>query len=70
MKPINAFQTSDGKIFSDQLEAEKYEIFLSKREVIERFLDTDENPYISIPHRAIARNSIVAWESWKIRNVK
>lgn len=70
MKEIQAYQTSDDKIFHDKLAAEKHELFLGNRKVIESFLSSPENVYTSIPQRAIARNSIISWESWKARNAK
>ena len=68
MKEISAFQTSDNQIFRDKSEAEKHEVFLSSKEVIEAFLNSVENAYTSIPQRAIARNSIINWELWKTKN--
>lgn len=70
MKEIQAFLTSDQKLFQNKSEAEKHETFLSNRKVIEGFLDSLDNIYTSIPQRAIARNSIISWETWKNKNAK
>lgn len=70
MKEIKAYQTSDEKIFHDKIAAEKHELFLGNKKVIESFLSSPENIYTSIPQRAIARNSIISWETWKNKNAK
>lgn len=70
MKEITAFQTSDSQIFQNKKDAEKHETFLSKGEVIDSFIDSLDNPYTSIPQRAIVRNSIISWELWKVKNAK
>ena len=68
MKPITAYQTTDGTLFSLKLEAEKHEMSLSKRGVIEDYLDSALNPYTGLAHKAMARNVIVNWELWKVTN--
>jgi hypothetical protein len=68
MKPITAFQTSDGTLFELKLEAEKHEMSLSKRIGIEDYLDSDLNPYTGHAHRSMARNTIANWELWKVKN--
>lgn len=68
MKTINAFETSDGTLFSLKLEAEKHEMSLSKRSVIEDYLDSDLNAYTGHAHRSMARNTVVNWELWKSKN--
>ena len=68
MKPITAYQATDGTLFSLKLEAEKHEMSLSKRGVIEEYLDSTLNPYTGLAHKAMARNCIVNWELWKVTN--
>ena len=68
MKPITAYQTTDGTLFSLKLEAEKHEMSLSKRGVIEDYLDSTLNPYTGHAHKSMARITIVNWELWKVTN--
>ena len=65
MKTIKAFQTSDGKLFEDQQQAELHETFLESKQVIEDFLQDKSNPYKSVAQRGMARNVITHWENWK-----
>lgn len=67
MKPIKAFQTSDGTLFENEEKAEKHEEFLRHSDVIESFLNSDLNPYKG-PQRVIARNSIINWQLWKTKH--
>ncbi len=68
MKPINAFETSDGKLFVTEQEAEKHELFLAKRDVVEDFLESELNPYTGHAHKSMARITIINWELWKVTN--
>jgi hypothetical protein len=68
MKPVEAFQTSDGMLFSTAQSAEKHEMMLSKESVVDEFLDSDLNPYTGHAHRSMARNTVVNWELWKSKN--
>jgi len=70
MKTINAFQTTDGQLFSDKHAAERHELFLAGRAEIEEFLESDINPYRAVAHRAIARNTVINWSLWKAKNAK
>lgn len=70
MKSINAFQTSDGRVFTIEEEAKKHEKFLEHRNVVEEFLASDLNPYVASVQKSIARNTVVNWELWKIKNAK
>jgi 3-oxoacyl-[acyl-carrier protein] reductase len=54
MKTVNAFETSDGTLFSLKLEAEKHEMSLSKRSIIEDYLDSDLNAYTGHAQRGMA----------------
>lgn len=69
MEKVNAFKTSDGKLFDSSREAEQHQMFLEKSNVVEEFLDSDLSPYTG-PQRVIARNSIINWELWKVKNAK
>jgi hypothetical protein len=68
MQQIQAFKTSDGKLFDEPLQAERHELFLKKQMIVDEFLDGDLNPYQSIAQRSIARSTIINWELWKIKN--
>jgi hypothetical protein len=68
MKQVQAFQTSDGKLFDHSTQAERHELFLKKQMVVEEFLDSALNPYYAIAQRSIARSTIINWELWKIKN--
>ena len=68
MKPVKAFQTSDGTLFSASEAAEKHEMMLSKESVVDEFLDSKLNPYTGHAHRSMARNTVVNWELWKSKN--
>lgn len=70
MKPISAFQTSDGEIFSDQESATRHEFFLENKEIVEDFVISDDNPYKGSAHLSIVRGSILRWELWKTKNAK
>jgi hypothetical protein len=70
MEQIQAFKTSDGKLFDEPLQAERHELFLKKQMIVEEFLDGDLNPYQSMSQKSIARSSIINWEFWKVKNVK
>jgi hypothetical protein len=70
MKSITAYQTSDGAIWPIKSQAEKHDVFLKSREVFEEFLDSKDNAYTATVQRAIARNSIISWETWKTKNEK
>ena len=68
MKTVNAFETSDGTLFTSKVEAEKHEMALSKRNVIEDYLDSDLNAYTGHAQRAMARVAVINWELWKVKN--
>jgi hypothetical protein len=68
MKPVTAFETSDGMLFSTEQSAEKHEMMLSKENVVDEFLDSELNPYTGHAHRSMARNTVVNWELWKSKN--
>ena len=68
MKPITAFQASDGTLFSNAEAAEKHDMMLSKENVVDEFLDSSLNPYQGHAHRSMARSTIINWELWKSKN--
>jgi hypothetical protein len=68
MKSIEAFQTSDGTLFSTKEAAEKHEMMLAKESVVDEFLDSSINPYTGHAHRSMARNTVINWELWKSKN--
>ena len=70
MKEIQAFQTSDGKLFDELLQAQRHELFLKKQVIVEEFLDGNLNPYQAMAQRSIARSTIINWEFWKVKNAK
>ena len=70
MKEIQAFQTSDGKLFDELLQAQRHELFLKKQVIVEEFLDGNLNPYQAMAQRSIARSTIISWEFWKVKNAK
>ena len=70
MKPVQAFQTSDGKLFDHAVQAERHELFLQKDMIVEEFLDNDINPYKALAQRSIARTTIINWELWKNKNAE
>jgi hypothetical protein len=68
MKTIQAFQTTDGKVFTSEEDAKKHEVFLSQHDVIDNFLKSHLNTYIALPQKSIARQAIINWELWKKEN--
>jgi len=68
MKPIKAYQTSDGTLFETEEQAKRHEEFLKHSDVIETFLESDANPYRSGPQRVMARNTIINWQLWNTKN--
>lgn len=70
MQQVQAFRTSDGKLFDEPLQAERHELFLKKQMIVEEFLDGELNPYQAIAQRSIARATIINWELWKNKNAK
>ena len=70
MEKIQAYKTSDGKLFDDSLQAERHELFLNKQLIVDEFLDGDLNPYKAMAQRSIARSTIINWELWKNKNAK
>ena len=66
MKRIHAFETRDGKVFTDEQEAAYHEAFLDQNQIIEKCLDEFE--YQGPAQRAVARKAIEHWEKWRHEN--
>jgi hypothetical protein len=66
MKQITAYETRDGKIFTDQEEAAYHEGFLDQHQIIERCLD--EFKHQGSAQRSVARQAIHHWEQWRHKN--
>ncbi len=67
MKNVQAFQTTDGELFHDKVDAERHQEFLNKKEEIEDFLNSEQNPYKAVAHRGIARSTVINWSLWNAR---
>ena len=68
MKTVSAFLTSDGCLFESKSLADKHEMTLSKLSLITDFLGSEFNKYPARNQCVIAKNSIVGWELWKVKN--
>jgi hypothetical protein len=70
MKSIQAYQSSDGKIFATEEEAKKHEMHLLKNDMVDEFLKSSHNFYVALPQKSIARQAIISWELWKKENAR
>ena len=70
MKTILAYVTDDGQLFPNGEQAAHHEMFLSKKNIVEEFLDSELNPYKGHAHKGMAKITIINWELWKAQNVK
>jgi hypothetical protein len=70
MKPVQAYLTSDGQLFHSEDKAKLHEMFLSKKDIVEEYLDSDLNAYKGHANRGMAKTTIINWELWKTQNVK
>lgn len=70
MKQVQAYQSSDGKIFATEEEAKKHEMYLSKHDMVDEFLKSSHNHYVALPQKSIARQAIINWELWKKENAR
>lgn len=68
MKEVTAYVTSDGKLFETAELAERHEYMLIRSDIVNQFLDSQSNNYKGIPQRSIAKNTVLNWELWKVRN--
>jgi hypothetical protein len=69
MKPVQAFMTTDGLIFTSEDEAFQHEADLAILPTIDAFLNSTANTYHGVPQKSIARSAIARWEKWKNDNV-
>ena len=65
MNKIEAFQTSDGKLFSSQTMAAAHEDSLKMQPDIQAFIKSRFCKYNNVAHKKIVENTIIAWEQWK-----
>lgn len=68
MKQVKAFQTSDGLLFAEKEKADKHQTFLDKRDLVNTFVKSEDNPYRGKAQASIVVNTIVNWETWKVKN--
>jgi hypothetical protein len=68
MKAITAYMTEDGKLFASTELAERHEFMAIRSDIVNQFLDSQSNNYKGTPQRAIAKNTVLNWELWKVRN--
>lgn len=64
MKEVKAYETSDGKIFSDQGEALLHQSNLDNAGSISDFLASEMNEYKAGAARSISIRAIQAWQRW------
>ena len=65
MKKIEAFQTTDGKLFSTTAEATEHQDYLDAKPEIEAFINSKFCKYNNQAHRKIVETTIIAWKKWK-----
>lgn len=68
MRQVNAYRTSDGKLFETLELAERHEYMLIRSDIVNDFLNSSSNNYKGVPQKAIAMNTIMNWELWKVKN--
>ena len=68
MKQVKAFQTSDGLLFVEKEKADKHQTFLNKRDLVNEFAKSEDNPYRGKSQMSIVVSTIVNWETWKVKN--
>ena len=66
MQTIQAFKTSDGKLFDNKQDAELYESSLGLSVYIEQFFDSKHWTYKTKTYRNLAEKFITKWEMWKL----
>ena len=65
MKTIEAYQTDDGKIFSNLTEASVHKEYLKFEPEINEFLSSDDFPYKGPAHQYIIKVALTKWLFWK-----
>jgi hypothetical protein len=68
MDVIQAYRTTDGQLFDNQLAAERHQVFVDRQDIIEGFLESELNDYKGSAHRGIAAKSVINWEIYKANN--
>ena len=62
---VQAFQTSDGKLFDKQADAEAHEDVISFEPKINAFFASGTAPYAQGTYASMTTKVIVAWEKFK-----
>ena len=65
MDIIQAYRTTDGQLFDNQLAAERHQVFVDRQDLIEAFLDSELNDYPKAAQRSIVALAVVNWEIYK-----
>lgn len=65
MKPITAFQASDGTLFESQEACATYEADMAEMMRIKEFLNSDYNPYPRGAFRNASSRIVSSWEAFK-----
>jgi hypothetical protein len=65
MKTIQAFQTSDGRIFETEMAASQYEYQISVKRGMEDFFNSPYWGFTNKNYKTQALRFITKWEEWK-----
>ena len=68
MKQVNAYQADDGTLFASEEAALMHEEFLTWKERIDEFANTDMSDYKTGAHRGMVTKIIIGWERFKAIN--
>jgi len=63
-RKIEMFEACDGSVYGSILEAEAHEQKLQDEELIEKFLESEENVYDKSAHLTVAENTLLAFSAW------
>ena len=66
MKTVEAYETSDGTVFTDKEVADDHERKIMLGSGIDQFLGSESCPYPGKKHQSMIRKGIEAWEAFKI----
>ena len=64
MKKVEAFETTDGKLFNQELDAKIHQAILNKGKFIDDFLASEYCPYKNPMPISIAKRVLVGWEAY------
>lgn len=67
MKQVKAFQTEDGLLFEEKEQAQKHQMFLEKKGMVQEFIKSEANPYRGKSQVAIVGQTVINWETWKAK---